>query len=119
MKHKQLKRDWIQSYKSSADSASFDISVISYFLVGFTTNNQMPRKKWNAKLGKHNDRSIIQHENDLFEMLGDQGFMDLWHPFIPIELKNMDEHQKGTFLFGDKGRNCRHSSKLSEVFVSK
>ena len=55
----------------------------------------MPRKKWNAKLGKHNDRSIIQHENDLFEMLGDQGFMDLWHPFIPIELKNMDEHQKG------------------------
>jgi len=63
-------------------------------VVGFTTNNQMPRKKWNMKLGKHNDRNVIEHENDLMEMLGDQGFAGLWHPFVPIELKNMDDKQK-------------------------
>jgi len=91
-------------------------------IVGFTTNNQMPRKKWNAKLGKHNDRSIIQHENDLFEMLGDQGFMDLWHPFIPIELKNMDEHQKalmGQFLYHKKVLYGRSESLMAQQLIEK
>ena len=64
-------------------------------LVGFTTNTQMPKVNWAQKMGKHNDRSVIEHENDLQEMLGDQGFSEMWHPFIPVELGPMTRGEKG------------------------
>ena len=57
----------------------------------------MPKVNWAQKMGKHNDRSVIEHENDLKEMLGDQGFSDMWHPFIPVELGTMTRGEKGIF----------------------
>ena len=62
----------------------------------------MPKVNWAQKMGKHNDRSTIEHENDLQEMLGDQGFSEMWHPFIPVELGSMTRGEKGRiFIISD------------------
>ena len=64
------------------------------FIVGATTSKQVVMKRQNWKLGKHNDRSRIESD-DLHTLLGDEGFQEVWHPFIPVELSNLNDDELG------------------------
>lgn len=70
-------------------------------IVGCTTSEQVfmgnhrnLRANYHWSLGKHNDRSFIETDGeDLHELLGDTGFNEIWHPFIPIRLPDYTDKE--------------------------
>ena len=69
-------------------------------IVGATTSQQIIMNRYNWKLGRHNDRSRIESD-DLHTLLGDQGFQDVWHPFIPVQLEKLTDKELGKMFFND------------------
>jgi len=63
-------------------------------IVGCTTSQQVWHDNhrdmmamYNKRLGRHNDKTHIDTDGeDLQQLLGDEGFSDVWHPFIPVEM---------------------------------
>merc|ERR1712131_96954 len=70
-------------------------------IVGCTTSQQVwndnhrdMRAMYNLRLGRHNDRSHIEtNGEDLQQLLGDEGFSDVWHPFIPVEMSDYTDKE--------------------------
>ena len=55
---------------------------------------------YNKRLGRHNDKTHIDTDGeDLQQLLGDEGFSDVWHPFIPVEMTDYTDTEIGTFIF--------------------
>lgn len=55
---------------------------------------------YNKRLGRHNDKTHIDTDGeDLQQLLGDEGFSDVWHPFIPVEMTDYTDTEIGKFLF--------------------
>ena len=55
---------------------------------------------YNKRLGRHNDKTHIDTDGeDLQQLLGDEGFSDVWHPFIPVEMTDYTDTEIGTFLY--------------------
>ena len=53
---------------------------------------------YNKRLGRHNDKTHIDTDGeDLQQLLGDEGFSDVWHPFIPIEMTDYTDTEIGIF----------------------
>ena len=61
-------------------------------IVGATTCKDVLNGRYNWKLGRHNDRSRIESD-DLHTVLGDSGFQECWHPFIPVQLEDLNDEE--------------------------
>ena len=80
-------------------------------VVGATTTNQVAyglRHNW--KLGRHNDRSRIESD-DLHTLLGDHGFQDVWHPFIPVQIPDLTNNE-----LGEKICQCTKNNSFFKMF---
>lgn len=63
-------------------------------------NHRDMQAMYNKRLGRHNDKTHIDTDGeDLQQLLGDEGFSDVWHPFIPVEMTDYTDTEIGKFLF--------------------
>ena len=74
---------------------------------------------YNKRLGRHNDKTHIDTDGeDLQQLLGDEGFSDVWHPFIPVEMTDYTDTEIGKFL-PDFSCTVKFFSELIQQFFYK
>lgn len=91
------------------------------FVVGATTTYQTINGNHSWKLGRHNDRSRIETE-DLHDVLGDQGFQDSWHPFIPVKLDDLNQDELDAYTQYLYSKNIiygRTENEMSQQLIKK
>jgi len=89
-------------------------------VIGATTTNQVAYgRRHNWKLGRHNDRSRIESD-DLHTLLGDHGFQDVWHPFIPVQIHDLTNNELDVFaqyLFSKNIIYGRTESEMAQMLL--